>query len=129
MRLTLIFKYYERVTEENDLRPSVGVADPAECRGNHRPEALRAEGGQDRRGMVLFSQTWHPLPPHGLARQRKGGGAGEVMQATGVPVQETEEVKVVLATEIIADLEKQLKEAKEEADNLKKTGSFVHSSV
>lgn len=44
----------------------------------------------------------------------------EVMQATGVPVQETEEVKVVLATEIIADLEKQLKEAKEEADNLEK---------
>lgn len=39
----------------------------------------------------------------------------EVMQATGVPAQETEEVSTALATEIIADLKKQLKEAKEEA--------------
>lgn len=54
----------------------------------------------------------------------KAEEAVEVMQATGVPVQETEEVKVVLATEIIADLEKQLKEAKEEADNLEKDWEF-----
>lgn len=39
----------------------------------------------------------------------------EVMQATGVPAQETEEVSTALATEIIADLKKQLEEAKEEA--------------
>lgn len=39
----------------------------------------------------------------------------EVMQATGVPVQETEGVGVVMATEIITDLKKQLEEAKEEA--------------
>lgn len=38
----------------------------------------------------------------------------EVMQATGVPAQETEEVSTALATEIIADLKKQLEEAKEE---------------
>ena len=42
----------------------------------------------------------------------------EVMQATGVPAQETEEVSTALATEIIADLKKQLEEAKEEAGNL-----------
>ena len=30
----------------------------------------------------------------------------EVMQATGVPAQETEEVSAALATEIIADLKK-----------------------
>lgn len=39
----------------------------------------------------------------------------EVMQATGVPVQKTEGVGVVMATEIITDLKKQLEEAKEEA--------------
>ena len=39
----------------------------------------------------------------------------EVMQATGVPAQETEGVGVVIATEIITDLKKQLEEAKEEA--------------
>lgn len=39
----------------------------------------------------------------------------EVMQATGVPAQETEGVGVVMATEIITDLKKQLEEAKEEA--------------
>ena len=39
----------------------------------------------------------------------------EVMQTTGVPAQETEGVGVVMATEIIADLKKQLEEAKEEA--------------
>ena len=39
----------------------------------------------------------------------------EVMQATGVPVQETEGAGVVMATEIIADLKEQLQEAKKEA--------------
>lgn len=48
----------------------------------------------------------------------------EVMQATGVPAQETEEVSTALATEIIADLKKQLKESKEEADNLEKDWEF-----
>ena len=48
----------------------------------------------------------------------------EVMQATGVPVQDTEEVNTALATEIIADLKKQLKEAKKEADNLEKDWEF-----
>lgn len=37
----------------------------------------------------------------------------EVMQTTGIPAQETE--GVVMATEIIADLKKQLQEANEEA--------------
>ena len=45
----------------------------------------------------------------------KAEEAVEVMQATGVPAQETEEVSTALATEIIADLKKQLEEAKEEA--------------
>ena len=39
----------------------------------------------------------------------------EVMQATGIPAQETEGAGVVMATEIIADLKEQLQEAKEEA--------------
>ena len=39
----------------------------------------------------------------------------EVMQAAGVPAQETEGAGAVMATEIIADLKKQLEEAKEEA--------------
>ena len=38
----------------------------------------------------------------------------EVMQAAGIPAQETESVGVVMATEIIADLKKQLEEAKED---------------
>ena len=42
----------------------------------------------------------------------------EVMQATGIPTQEADGAGVAMATEIIADLKKQLKEAKEEADNL-----------
>ena len=46
------------------------------------------------------------------------------MQATGIPAQETEEVRVALATEIIADLKKQLEDAKEEADNLEKDWEF-----
>ena len=48
----------------------------------------------------------------------------EVMQATGIPAQETEGVGVVLATEIITDLKIQLEEAKEEADNLEKDWEF-----
>lgn len=43
----------------------------------------------------------------------KAEEAVEVMQATSVPAQETEEVSAALATEIIADLKKQLEEAKE----------------
>ena len=39
----------------------------------------------------------------------------EVMQTTGVPAQEIDGVGVVMATEIIANLKKQLEEAKEEA--------------
>ena len=39
----------------------------------------------------------------------------EVMQTTGVPAQEIDGVGVVMATEIIADLKKQLEDAKEEA--------------
>lgn len=39
----------------------------------------------------------------------------EVMQATGIPTQEADGEGVVMATEIIADLKKQLEEAKEEA--------------
>ena len=39
----------------------------------------------------------------------------EVMQTAGVPAQETDGVGVVMATEIIADLKKQLEDAKEEA--------------
>ena len=39
----------------------------------------------------------------------------EVMQATGIPTQEADGAGVVMATEIIADLKKQLEEAKEEA--------------
>lgn len=48
----------------------------------------------------------------------------EVMRTAGVPAQETEEVSTALATEIIADLKKQLKESKEEADNLEKDWEF-----
>lgn len=46
----------------------------------------------------------------------------EVMQTTGVPAQEID--GVVMATEIIADLKKQLEDAKEEADNLEKDWEF-----
>ena len=48
----------------------------------------------------------------------------EVMQTAGVPAQETEGAGVVMATEIIADLKKQLEDAKEEADNLEKDWEF-----
>lgn len=48
----------------------------------------------------------------------------EVMQTAGIPSQETEGANVVLATEIIADLKKQLEESKEEANNLEKDWEF-----
>ena len=55
----------------------------------------------------------------------------EVVQATGVPAQETEEVSTALATEIIADLKKQLKSSwrtqRKKLIIWKKTGSFVRS--
>ena len=49
----------------------------------------------------------------------------EVMQVTGIPAQETEGVSVVLATEIIADLKEQLREAKEEAKAVTEDWMFV----
>ena len=48
----------------------------------------------------------------------------EVMQTTGVPAQEIDGAGVVMATQIIADLKKQLEDAKEEADNLEKDWEF-----
>lgn len=48
----------------------------------------------------------------------------EMMQDTGIPTQETEGANVVLATEIIANLKKQLEDAKEEANNLEKDWEF-----
>lgn len=40
----------------------------------------------------------------------------EVMQSTGVPAQETEEVSIALATEIIADLKKERDDLQENLD-------------
>ena len=48
----------------------------------------------------------------------------EVMQTAGVPAQEIDGVGVVMATEIIANLKKQLEDAKEEANNLEKDWEF-----
>lgn len=48
----------------------------------------------------------------------------EVMQTAGVPAQEIDGAGVVMATEIVADLKKQLEDAKEEADNLEKDWEF-----
>ena len=42
----------------------------------------------------------------------------EVMQATGVPAQETEEVSAALATEIIADLKKSAGRGKRRGERL-----------
>lgn len=50
----------------------------------------------------------------------------EVMQATGVPEQETEEVSTALATEIIADLKKQLEEAKGNAKVWEENWNVCH---
>ena len=59
----------------------------------------------------------------------KAEEAVEVMQATSVPAQETEEVSAALATEIIADLKKQLEEAKEEARKLEYESRSGQSTV
>lgn len=48
----------------------------------------------------------------------------EAMQVTGIPAQETDGIGVVMATEIIADLKKQLEDAKEEVNNLEKDWEF-----
>lgn len=48
----------------------------------------------------------------------------EAMQVTGIPAQETDGIGVVMATEIITDLKKQLEDAKEEANNLEKDWEF-----
>lgn len=48
----------------------------------------------------------------------------EVMQTAGVPAQEIDGAGVVMATEIVADLKKQLEDAKEEADKLEKDWEF-----
>ena len=53
----------------------------------------------------------------------------EVMQATGVPAQETEGAGVVIATEIIADLKKQLEEAKEEAKDWEESWNVCRKQV
>ena len=53
----------------------------------------------------------------------------EVMQAIGVPAQETEEVSTALATEIIADLKKQLEEAKEEAKDWEESWNVCREQV
>ncbi len=46
----------------------------------------------------------------------KAEEAVEVMQSTGVPAQETEEVSTALATEIIADLKKERDDLQENLD-------------
>ena len=53
----------------------------------------------------------------------------EVMQATGVPAQEIDGVGVVMATEIIADLKKQLEEAKEEAKEWEESWNMSREQV
>ena len=54
----------------------------------------------------------------------------EVMQqATGIPAQETEGAGVVMATEIIADLKKQLEEAKEEAKDWEESWNMCREQV
>ena len=53
----------------------------------------------------------------------------EVMQAAGIPAQETESVGVVMATEIIADLKKQLEEAKEEAKDWEESWNMCREQV
>ena len=53
----------------------------------------------------------------------------EVMQATGVPAQEIDGVGVVMATEIIADLKKQLEDAKEEAKDWEESWNVCREQV
>ena len=50
----------------------------------------------------------------------------EVMQTAGIPTQETEGANVVLATEIIADLKKQLEEAKGNAKVWEENWNVCH---
>ena len=50
----------------------------------------------------------------------------EVMQIASVPSEEADGVGVVMATEIIADLKKQLEEAKEEAKEWEENWSVCH---
>ena len=59
----------------------------------------------------------------------KAEEAVEVMQAAGVPTQETEGAGVVMATEIIADLKKQLEEAKEEAKEWEESWNMCREQV
>ena len=53
----------------------------------------------------------------------------EVMQTTGVPSEEADGVGIVLATEIIADLKKQLEEAKEEAREWEESWNMSREQV
>ena len=53
----------------------------------------------------------------------------EVMQTAGIPAQETEGAGVVMATEIIADLKKQLEEAKEEAKDWEESWNMCREQV
>lgn len=53
----------------------------------------------------------------------------KVMQGTGVPTQETDGVGVVMATEIIADLKKQLEEAKEDAKDWEESWNVCREQV
>lgn len=53
----------------------------------------------------------------------------EVIQATGVPTQKTDGVGVVMATEIIADLKKQLEEAKEDAKDWEENWNVCREQV
>lgn len=53
----------------------------------------------------------------------------EVMQTTGVPAQEIDGVGVVMATEIIANLKKQLEEAKEEAKEWEESWNMSREQV
>ena len=50
----------------------------------------------------------------------------EVMQIASVPSEEADGVGVVMATEIISDLKKQLEEAKEEAKEWEENWSVCH---
>ena len=53
----------------------------------------------------------------------------EVMQTAGVPTQKTDGVGVVMATEIIADLKKQLEEAKEDAKDWEESWNVCREQV
>lgn len=59
----------------------------------------------------------------------KAEEAVEVMQTTGVPTQKTDGVGVVMATEIIADLKKQLEEAKEDAKEWEESWNVCREQV